>query len=166
MKWYGITGSWRLTSDEVEQDVRTAVRKIIVQGDGIVSGGALNVDFFAADEALKADANSSQIKIIIPSTLPLYTAHYRIRADEGVITHEQAESLITQLTEVKKRGGLVEMHHTEMNTETYYDRNTAVVDASDVMLGFQVNGSSGVQDTLDKAAAKGKGISLKSYTID
>ena len=43
MKWYGITG-WRKTSPEVEADVRKTVREIIERGDGIVTGGALNVD--------------------------------------------------------------------------------------------------------------------------
>jgi hypothetical protein len=40
MKWILFTGTWRLTSPEVENDVRQAVREIIARGDG--------VDFFRA----------------------------------------------------------------------------------------------------------------------
>ncbi len=85
MKWYGITGSWRKTSEQVEADVRTAVQKIIERGDGIVTGGALNVDWFATDEALKHNPEATQIKVCIPAKLELYAAHYRKRADEDVI---------------------------------------------------------------------------------
>ena len=165
MKWIGITGSWRLTSSKVEQDVRTAVREIIGRGDGIVSGGAVNVDYFATDEALKSGATGSQLHIIIPSDLETYAAHYRNRASEGAISKNQAEQLIVQLTMVKQRDGLEEMNHTEMNTGTYYDRNTSVVEASDEMLGFQVNESKGVQDTIDKAEATGKKVSLRKYSV-
>lgn len=34
------------------------------------------------------------------------------------------------------------------------------------MVGFQVNGSAGVQDTINKAAAQGKEVQLKQYSID
>ncbi|MBU2235814.1 hypothetical protein KKA01_02005, partial [Patescibacteria group bacterium] len=47
--WFGISGSWRKTNEEVEESVREAVRKILSRGGCIVSGGALNVDFFATD---------------------------------------------------------------------------------------------------------------------
>lgn len=165
MKWVGITGSWRATSEEVESDVRHAVRTIIERGDGIVTGGALNVDWFATDEALEAGSDGSQLLIIIPSSLELYKEHYRNRAREGVITSEQAESLIEQLEAVKQHGALREMTHTEMNQETYYDRNTAVVESADEVLGFQVNESGGVQDTIDKARQLGKETAVKKYTI-
>ncbi|HTK85564.1 MAG TPA: hypothetical protein VL625_10820, partial [Patescibacteria group bacterium] len=60
MKWIGISGTWRTTSEQVEQDVRAAVRAIIAAGDGIISGGATGVDFFAADEALKLVPDASR----------------------------------------------------------------------------------------------------------
>jgi len=88
MKWVAISGSWRKTNEEVENDVRQAVREIIKRGDGIVTGGALNVDYFATDEALKVNPEAKQIKVCLPVTLELFSAHYRKRADEGVITHQ------------------------------------------------------------------------------
>ncbi|MBI2047855.1 MAG: hypothetical protein HYT27_01830, partial [Parcubacteria group bacterium] len=64
--WFGISGSWRKTNETVEQGVLEAVRKIIERGDGIVSGGALNVDYFATDEALKLNPTADRIKIFLP----------------------------------------------------------------------------------------------------
>ena len=168
MKWFGITGSWRLTSSEVEADVRKAVREIIERGDGIVTGGALNVDYFATDEALTHNSEATQIKVCIPASLELYSAHYYMRAQEGVITIEQAESLVQQLTTLKTANPEALIEHptnTVIDQTTYYERNTQVVELSDVVLGFQVNGSQGVQDTIDKARALGKTVELKTYTI-
>ena len=74
MKWTAIcsatqanAGSWRHTNFDIENQVREEVRSLLTIGNGIVSGGALGVDFFATDEALLADVNASQLKIIIPS---------------------------------------------------------------------------------------------------
>lgn len=98
MKWIGISGTWQLTSSEVEQDVQSKVRQIIERGDGIITGGALGVDSFAMDEVIHLGYTSSRIKICLPVTFPLYKNHYRKRAEEGVITVEQAENLIVLLT--------------------------------------------------------------------
>lgn len=169
MKWIGITGSWRKTSEEVEKDVRAAVREILECGDGIVTGGALNVDWYATDEALKLNPEATQIKVCLPVTLERYATHYRRRADEGVITHEQAERLIAQLTKLKaaNSAALIE-HPTNMVVDqtTYFERNTQVVSFSDELLGFQVNDSGGVQDTVDKAHQQRKPVTLKKYVVE
>lgn len=169
MKWFGITGSWQATSAEVEADVRTAITDIILQGDGIVTGGALNVDWFATDEALKHNPTATQIKVCIPATLTRYAAHYRMRAEEGVITTEQAEELIALLTKLQTAnpGALIE--HPEnivIDKTAYYERNTEVVELSDELLGFQVNESRGTQDTIDKAIDRGMPVHVKKYTIE
>lgn len=39
MKWILFTGTWRLTNEEVEKDVRTAAREVIARGDGVLTGG-------------------------------------------------------------------------------------------------------------------------------
>jgi hypothetical protein len=44
MKWIGVSGSWRNISPELEQDLRREVSHALESGDGIVTGGALNVD--------------------------------------------------------------------------------------------------------------------------
>ncbi len=167
--WFGISGSWRKTSPEIEVGVRNAVRKIIERGDGIVSGGALNVDWFATDEALKLDPEARHIKIFLPVVLELYTAHYRKRATEGVITSEQAESLVTQLETLRKANpeALIEnKDNTVIDPKTYFERNTEVVNASDALVGFQVNASEGVGDTVEKALGQNKPVFLEKHIIE
>jgi hypothetical protein len=167
--WFGISGSWRKTSEEVEEGVREAVRKIIERGDGIVSGGALNVDFFATDEALKLNPTAEKIKIFLPVVLDLYAAHYRKRATEGVITSEQAEALVAQLESLRAANSdalVGNPQNTVVDPKTYFERNTEVVNASDALVGFQVNDSEGVGDTVKKAIAQGKPVCLEKFIIE
>jgi hypothetical protein len=168
MKWIGISGSWRLTNEQVEKDVRREVTSIINLGNGIVSGGALNVDYFATDEAMKLNPEFTKIKIYLPVTLELYARHYRKRANEGVITHEQAESLIKQLTtlkEVSPTSIIENKNNTVVDKTTYFERNLEVVNASDELLAFHVNGSDGVQDTINKAKEKNIPVRVLEYTL-
>jgi hypothetical protein len=169
MKWIGICGSWRKTSKQVEDDVRNAVRDILSQGNAIVSGGALNVDYFAIDEAMKINSDGARIKVFLPTTLTLYAQHYRKRAQEGVITNGQAEMLINQLRTLQKlnSSALIEnKENTVIDKTTYYRRISQIVDASDELYAFQVNNSPGVQDTIDKARRKRIPVKLNSYRID
>jgi hypothetical protein len=168
MKWIGITGSWKKTSTEVESDVRGFVREVIERGDGIVTGGALNVDYQAIDEALTHNPSATQIKVIIPATLERYATHYRKRAEEGVITREQAELLIDLLARLQLANSealIMDQDNTVIDKTTYYERNTRVVEAADELMAFQVNDSGGVQDTIDKARLAGKPVQLKKYLI-
>lgn len=167
MKWVAISGSWRKSNEVIRRDVRSAVARIMALGDGIVVGGALGVDFVATEEALLHNAAADRIKIIIPSSLELFAAHYRKRAVESVITHEQAESLIALLEDVRRRNhaSLVEMHYDVLNEATYYDRNTKILEGADELYAFQVNGSLGVQDTIDKAHACHMPVSVKRYEV-
>lgn len=168
MRWVGITGSWRLTNKTIENDVRKLVSGIIRSGNGIVTGGALNVDYFALDEALKLNPKANRIKVFLPVTLPLYAKHYRQRAKEGIISRDQAEKLINQLTTLQKANPsalLENFHNTVVDVATYFERDRDVANASDELFAFQVNASGGTQNTIDNA--KGKGISVKifSYSI-
>ena len=167
-KWFGISGSWRITSELVEREVRDCVRKIVLDGNGIVTGGALNVDYQATDEVLKQN-RPQQLKIFLPTTLLIFSEHYRKRAKEGLITEKQAEDLIFQLETVRRLNpeALIENQTNKiLNQETYYERNSEVVKASDEMVAFQVNNSQGVQDTVDKAREKGIPVQLFSYQIE
>lgn len=169
MKWIGITGSWRETNPRIEADVRNLVRKIILSGNGIVTGGALNVDWFATDEALKWNSDVTLIKVCLPTKLQLYLAHYRKRAEEGVITHGQADSLEQQLTRLYAANPISLIEHPTnicVDQKSYYERNSNVVELSDEVVGFQVNKSKGVQDTINKARAEGKPVQLREYKID
>ena len=77
MKWVLFTGTWRLTNKEVENDVRHAVRVILARGDGVVTGGATGVDYFAMTEALAIDPTGKSLKVFIPTDLPNYLRDYR-----------------------------------------------------------------------------------------
>lgn len=168
MKWIAISGSWRITSKQVEDDVRREVNKIITDGDGIVSGGALNVDYFATDEAMKLDPSYKSIKIFLPTTLNIYAKHYRNGASEGVIIEDQAENLIEQLTELKKTNPDSLIENTDnlvVDKIAYFERNLAVVNAADELLAFHVNGSEGVLDTVNKAKGRGIPVKVIEYNI-
>lgn len=169
MKWVGISGSWRKINKQVENDVRTAVRTILSQNNGIVTGGALSVDYFATDETLKNNPSLDKLKIFLPTTLDIYAEHYRKRAKEGVITKQQAEHLTGQLNKVKSinSNALIENKTNKIvNKDTYFERNLDVVKASDELYAFQVNESPGVQDTIEKANEKRIPVKLFSYNID
>ena len=153
--WVGVSGSWRYALPGLRDAVHKEVAAALAAGKSIVTGGALGTDYWATEMALSIDP--ARLKVIVPTSLVTYAAHYRRRAAEGVISAQQAENLITQLEAVAQAGGLVE--HPErpqvVNVTTYYLRNQDVVDVADELLAFQVNASSGTQDTVDKARLKG-----------
>lgn len=168
MKWIAISGSWMKSAPTIESDVRNAVREIILAGDGIVTGGALGVDYFATDEYMKNEPTASRLKIFLPATLERYVAHYRKRATEGVITSDQAEMLIEQLEGVAKANPAAIIAHptnTVIDKTAYFDRITDIVNAADGLRAFQINGSLGTQDTIDKAHKKGIPVEVFSYTV-
>jgi hypothetical protein len=128
-----------------------------------VTGGALGVDYWATETALNIDA--LRLKVILPTSLFTYAAHYRRRATEGVISAEQAEDLLKQLEAVAQAGGLLE--HPEraqiVDVTTYYLRNQDVVNVADELVAFQVNASGGTQDTVDRARLKGIPVTVFTY---
>ena len=166
-EWVAISGTWRTVTADVENDVRGEVRNIIEKGDGIVTGGALGVDYIATDEVLKADPAARHIRIILPTPLSVYANHYFRRAEEGVISAGQAFELVHQLMEVKAKNpeALVEMGFNACNQESYYARNGKVIDAADRLLAFQVNDSAGTQDAIDKAKAAAKPVLQRKYQV-
>lgn len=170
VKWIGVSGGWAKTNGEIEELVRKTVREVILAGQGIVSGGALGVDFIALDEALKQNPGADRIRIYIPTPLHNYTAHYRRRAEEGAITAAQAESLIRQLSSLKdiNRLSLIELEKTIVNQGTYFERDSAVVKAADELVAFHIISDmfpgTGTLDTIAKA--KEKGIPVKVFNYD
>jgi hypothetical protein len=175
MRWVGISGGWRKTNKEIENKVRNDVRQIIQRGDGIVSGGALGVDYIALDEALKNDPKARRIKIFIPTTLEKYAEHYRKHARLKNITSEQAESLIKQLTLLKQINpkALIENPDANFTEETkrvmYYERNSRTIDASDELRAFRIKTKEsegmGTADTIKKAREKGIPVKVSLYDL-
>lgn len=172
MKWVATSGSWRKMNKELENDVRKTVREIFSRGKGIITGGALNVDFVAADEALKLDPTAKRIKIVLPATLEIFTAHYRKRAKEGVITEKQAEDLIAQLDRIRavNPSSLIENEKNKViNEEVYHERHSMIIGMADELIAFRVIekvGGSGIKDTIEKAREKGIPVKVFTYTIE
>ena len=174
MKWVGISGGWRKTNPQIENDVRNVVSHIMINGNGIVSGGALNVDFIALDEALKYDPKAERIKIFLPTTLKKYAKYFRKHVLLGTITSEQAENLIEQLTQLQHINpkALIENPNTNLTENNkkiiYYKRNLKVVEESDELVAFRIKTETseglGTADTINKA--KNKGIPIKLYFYD
>lgn len=168
MKRVAISGSRRTVNEEVERDVRSVVSAIIKNGDGIVSWWALGVDFIAVDEALTLDPTWDSIKIFLPTTLNIYDTHMHKRAEEWVITREQADAIIEQLRwlDYKNSFSIVEsVQETECNERTYFQRNTKIIEAADEVVAFHVNKTQWTQDAIDKALKLGKKVQEYEYTI-
>lgn len=167
-KWVAISGSWRKTNKKIEDDVRKTVRKVLSSRKGIIVGGALSVDYFATDEAIKNDPSCRSLKIYLPTTLAIYVKHNRKRAREGLFTNKQAEDLIKQLNHVKIKNtsSIIENKQNKtVSPEEYYERNSEIVNASDELIAFHVNNSAGVQNTIDKAKSAGMVVKVYSYII-
>jgi hypothetical protein len=168
-KWIAIAGSWKTSDPKLEEDVRKEVRGLMGRGDGVVTGGALGVDYIATDEYLKKDPTASKLKIFLPCTVERYSAHYQKRASEGVVTSEQAEALIEQMHQVQlaNPAAIVENKTNEVIDKTaYFNRITDIVATADELLAFQVNMSEGTQDTIDKAKKRGIPVKVYSYIVE
>lgn len=171
MKWVAISGSWRKINKELENDVRKTVREIFSRGDGIITGGALNVDFIATDEALKLDPTAKRIKIVLPATLEIFTVHYRKRAKERVITEKQAEDLIAQLDRIQAANpsSLIKNEKNKViNEGVYHERHSVIIGIADELIAFRVIekvGGAGVKDTIERAHEKGIPVKIFTYTI-
>ena len=168
-RWIGIAGSWRKTNQQVEDDVRNTIQEIVKKGFGIVTGGALGVDYITTDELLKLNPEADLIKIFLPVTLDKYIAHYKNRAKECVINDDQFNNLSNQLNKIKSINpqAIIENKvNTEVNKDSYYERNLEIVNHSDELIAFHVNESKGVQDSINKARQKNIPVKIYKYTID
>jgi antirestriction protein len=167
MKWILFTGTWRLTNEEVEKDVRQAVREIIARGDGVLTGGATGVDYFAMDECLRLGA-LNKLRIFLPAKLEWFIKDYYDNWQHEPITEKDIDKLAELLRHIKEAipTGLLEMPNEIITQADYDDRHDEEVRYSDEVQAFQVNESKGTQDTIDKALDAGLPIKVhKKYTI-
>ena len=168
MKWVIFTGSWRITNEEVDRDVRAAVRDVISRGDGVITGGALGVDWICMDEAIKVNPTCTQLRVIIPSKVNTYINHFLKRLNDKIITQEAFDNLEKTLHAIQKvnPSALMEMHFTHIDQSAYDDRDNEEVKYGDEVNAFHVNNSPGTQHTIDSAVKKGIPVTLhKKYTI-
>lgn len=156
MHWTAISGSWRDPPERVLAEVRAAVGELLVAGHGVVTGGALGVDFAATETVLEAGLATGHLQVLLPTDLATYRAHYRRRARGSVITTAQAEALAAQLEQVAAADSLTEgPADLVVDRDAYYTRNQRVIEAADELYAFRVNRSAGTGDTIARARAAG-----------
>src|SRR3990167_4196594 len=147
MKWVIFTGTWRLVNKEVENDVRHAAREVFERGDGLVTGGATGVDFFAMDEFLKLNPECTRIRIFIPARLPHFIDDYRKNWKHSPVEDVDIDNLEYLLKIIKERNpsAVFEVRKDSGDiTQAEYDlRHNEEVTFSDEVYAFQVNNSSG-----------------------
>ncbi len=168
MKYYAISGSWRTINKEVENDVKKTVSQIIKQWDGIITWGALWVDYIATETVLKLWNPKKQLQIFLPINLDAFCKHYHKRAKEWVITLKQANEITSQLKKISNKSPESISDDTPFelaNIESYYARNTTIIKECDKLFAFQVNNSQGTQDAVDKAKELWKDVVVKKYYI-
>ncbi len=168
MKQIIFTGTWRTTNKEVEEDVRQAVRDVLNEGDAIITGGALGVDMFALDEAMKHNEALDRVQVIIPTKLEIYAQYLKQPILQGKITEEEFKKLTEMLISLKNKRpeSLIEMDFDDNTRMEYFARNQEEINRGDAVYAFQVNDSVGTQDTINKAIAKGLPILLhKKYSL-
>jgi len=169
MKWVSIGGSWRKMNKQLEEDVRKATKEVMSRGNGIISGGALGVDYIATDEALKLDPTAKRIKIFLPTTLEIYIQHYRKRAKEGIITEKQAEDLAAQLERIKTNNPSSVIENKEnkiVNKDTYTERDSAIIEIADEAISFHVDQSLAMKENIKKIHQRGIPSKVFTYTIE
>lgn len=168
MKWVVITGTWKTSNKTVEEDVRQAVREVLNKpGYGILTGGAPGVDYFCKDEVLRLN-KLQYLRIIIPRKLEPYIQHYydtlESRGLETSVCHD-LEMLLLKISLLSPTS-ILEMPHEILTQNEFNERNTEEIKYGDEVYAFQVNNSTGTQDTIDKAIKRGLKITLhKKYTL-
>jgi hypothetical protein len=159
-----------LTNKDVENDVRSAVRKVFEDGDGIVTGGATGVDYFAMDEFLKLNPDCTRMRTFIPAKLDHYIQDYRKNWKQHPINDADIDNLAYLLNTIKERnpGAVFEVRKDrgDVSQDDYDLRHNEEVTFSDELYAFRVNDSTGTSDTIVKAEAVGLPIKLyKKYNI-
>lgn len=170
MKWIIFTGTWRLTNKEIENDVRVEARRIFERGDGLVTGGATGVDYFAMDEFIKLNPDCTRIRIFIPARLDHFISDYRKNWKHKPIEDTDIDNLANILKLIKERNpsALFETKKEsgDITQNEYTLRHNDEIAFSDEVYAFKVNNSSGTSDTINKAREAGLCIGLhKNYTI-
>lgn len=165
--WVAVSGTWRFLTEEVEQDVRKAVNDIFTEGKSLVVGAALGVDGIAIDEMLKLDPSGKRLKVILPTTLFSYAGRlsaWALHQDEA--SKERVAKHLLLLDRIKELGIGVEWRHIDpehITEEDYLAMNDRIIAEADELYAFQVRKSTGTQDAIDKARAKGITVELTAY---
>jgi 23S rRNA pseudoU1915 N3-methylase RlmH len=137
------------------------------EGNGVLTGGAPGVDYFCKKEVLK-QKKLNYLRVIIPRKLDDYVKHYQETRQSRGLSVKVIQDLenILRIIYNQSPASILEMPHEVLTQNEFNERNTEEIKYGDEVYAFQVNGSTGTQDTIDKALKRGLKISLhKKYTI-
>ena len=168
MKWLGVVGT-REVNDTIRRDIERVVGRKIIEGSGIVSGGATGVDHEAAQLAYEHGLEVSRFQIFLPVKLELYCQALYDRAAVGKCRQDDAIATIALLRDIAKhRPGVLRdaTDFNEVNAESFHARNCQIVALADELVAFRVNDSRGTTFTIDQAREKGIPTKVFDYTID
>lgn len=167
MKWLGVVGT-REVNDTIRRDIEQFVRQKIVEGGGIVSGGATGADHEAARLAYEYGLEAARFRIFLPVELELYCQTLYSRAVVGKCRQDDVIATVALLRNIAKyRPGVLRdaTDFNEVNADSFHARNCQIVDLADELVAFRVNGSPGTTFTIDQARQKGIPTKVFDYTV-
>lgn len=167
MKWILFTGSRGPINAKVEEDVRSCVNQVLSENNGILTGGAIGVDYFAMDECLIRD-NLSKLRVILPTKVEYFIHHHERAMLENRISKSEYLLLKNCLEDIVRKSptSLLEMPFKKISKEEYYKRDEEEVKYADEVLAFHINDSEGTRHTVDTAISVGLKIrEHKKYII-
>ena len=168
MKWFAVVGT-REVDDTIRRDIGRVVGQKIIEGSGIVSGGATGVDHEAARLAYERGLEAARFQIFLPVKLELYCQALYDRAAVGKCRQDDAIATVALLRDIAKhRPGVLcdATDFNEVNVDSFHARNCQIVDLADELVAFRVNDSRGTTFTIDQAQEKDIPVSVFDYTID
>jgi len=168
MKWLAVVGT-REVNDTIRRDIERVVGRKIIEGSGIVSGGATGVDYEAARLAYEHGLEAARFRIFLPVDLELYCQALYDRAADGKCRQDDAIATVALLRDIAKhRPGVLRdtTDFNEVNADSFHARNCQIVALADELVAFRVNYSPGTTFTIDQAQAKGISVKVFDYTID
>lgn len=168
MKNIAISGSWRNSTPELENDVEKIVKSELGNGNCIITWWAPWVDYLATEIVLKHWNPRKNLKIFLPVKLELLLKHFEKRILEWILDKNIWEKVIFQLKSVKEKfpnSIFDETIYADCNEESYFARNTTIIENCDKLYAFCVNGSKWTMDAYLKALSLWKEAILKEYEI-
>ena len=167
MKWLAVVGT-REVNDTIHRDIGRVVGQKIIEGSGIVSGGATGVDHEAARLAYECGLEAARFQIFLPVKLELYCQALYDRVVVGKCRQDDAIATVALLRDIAKhRPGVLRdaTDFNEVNADSFHARNCQIVDLADELVAFRVNNSRGTTFTIDQAREKGIPVKVFDYTV-
>jgi len=178
--WIGISGSWRTINQNLVDDVTNIIRYTTCEGIGILTGGALGVDYIATEVILREGNAKKQLRVSLPINRYAYMEHFTNSAIQThTINRTQHDSLIHQIRYIDENypdiifdksyyneGKFLKAENYTYRENSYHSRNGLIAYGCDGLIAFRINNSRGVKDTVNKIKFMEKPIFVLNYQID